>query len=129
VRRLSAISEKPAESVTERVHWVTDRLSQIDTLWSAVRKAHGSSDIKARQVQEELVQRYGGAARGYLHAALRDEHAAEEVIQEFALKFLEGGFQSADPDRGRFRNFLKTILFRMVVDYHRRKKRSASQLK
>ena len=60
-------------------------LSRIETLWSVVRQAHDDGSEVARTAQDELLERYGGAARRYLLAALREENAADEVFQEFAL--------------------------------------------
>ena len=102
-------------------------LSRIVTLWSIVRQAHGDSPEDARSAQEQLLQRYGGAVRRYLLASLRNEDAADEVFQEFALRFVRGDFQSADPELGRFRSFLKTVVFRLVVDHQRRRGRAAKQ--
>jgi RNA polymerase sigma factor (sigma-70 family) len=99
------------------------RLSRIATQWSLVHRAHGEGDDDRHFAQRALLDRYGGAIRRYLVAALRDADAADEVFQDFALRFVQGDFQSARPDRGRFRSFLKTILFRMVTDYHRRRQR------
>jgi RNA polymerase sigma-70 factor (ECF subfamily) len=96
-------------------------LSQIQTLWSVVRLAHGDHTA-VQSAQQVLLDRYGGAVRSYALAALRDEDAADEVFQEFALKFVRGDFGTADPGRGRFRAFVKTVVFRLIVDYQRRKK-------
>jgi RNA polymerase sigma-70 factor (ECF subfamily) len=101
-----------------------EHLSQIPTLWSVVRRAHGDRATQLQQAQESLIERYGGAARRYLLGALRNEDAADEVYQDFVLKFLRGDFRSADPEKGRFRSFLKTTLYRMIVDHQRAKKRS-----
>jgi DNA-directed RNA polymerase specialized sigma24 family protein len=101
-----------------------DRLSQIDTMWSMVRLAHDKGKDDGKSAQEAILDRYGGAARRYLLGSLRDNEAADEVFQEFALRFIRGDFRSADPERGRFRQFLKTILFRMVMDFYRERKRS-----
>ncbi len=102
-----------------------DHLSQIQTLWSVIRVAHdvdqSSPDVRA--AKEALLAQYGGAIRRYLLGSLRSEDAADEVYQDFALKFLRGAFQSANPDRGRFRAFVKTIVYRMIVDYQRQQKR------
>ncbi len=99
------------------------RLSRIATQWSIVRQAHGQADQQRHVAQQTLLDRYGGAMRRYLIAALRDADAADEVFQDFALRFVRGDFQSADPEHGRFRSFLKTILFRIVTDHHRRNQR------
>jgi RNA polymerase sigma factor (sigma-70 family) len=106
-----------------------EHLSQIQTLWSVVRRAHGQqvipeqlaqeSDDVVRKAQQALVNCYGGAARRYLLAAVRNEDTAAELFQEFALRFLRGDFRNADPEKGRFRSFLKTVLYRMIVDYQR----------
>jgi RNA polymerase sigma-70 factor (ECF subfamily) len=103
------------------------RLSRIDTLWSVVRQANESDAAKARRAQEELLERYGGAVRRYLLGSLRSEDAADEVFQEFSLKLVTGAFQKADANFGRFRSFLKTTLFHLIVDYQRRGKRNAAQ--
>jgi RNA polymerase sigma-70 factor (ECF subfamily) len=98
------------------------RLSRIQTAWSVVRRAH-SDHTAVHAAQQTLLDRYGGAVRRYALAALRDEDAADEVWQEFALRFVRGDFASANPERGRFRAFVKTIVYRLIVDYQRRQKR------
>ena len=98
-----------------------EHLSQIHTLWTTVRRAHGGSASAAAQLR--LLERYGAAIRRYLRGALRDPDAAEEVFQEFVFRFLRGDFRRADPDRGRFRDFLKTALYRLVVDHQRQNRR------
>jgi RNA polymerase sigma-70 factor (ECF subfamily) len=90
-------------------------------LWSVVRRAHGDRTA-VQSAQQSLLDRYGGAVRRYALAALRDEDAADEVSQEFALKFVRGDFGKADPGRGRFRAFVKTVVYRLIVDYQRRRK-------
>jgi RNA polymerase sigma-70 factor (ECF subfamily) len=99
------------------------RLSQLATCWTVVSQAHQGPDEEMRAARELLLERYGGAARRYLLGALREVEAAEELFQEFALRFLRGDFRRADPRRGRFRSFLKTSLFRLVVHYRRRRQR------
>ena len=96
-------------------------LSQIQTAWSVVHRAHGDQTA-VQSAQRLLLDRYGGAVRRYALAALRDEDAADEVFQEFALKFVRGDFGNANPTRGRFRAFVKTIVYRLIVDYQRRGK-------
>lgn len=99
-----------------------EHLSRIDTLWTEVHQAHrnGSSADGARR---GLLERYGGAIQRYLKAATRDSTVAEELFQDFAVLFLRGGLSRADPERGRFRDYVKSILFRLVADYHRKGKR------
>jgi RNA polymerase sigma-70 factor (ECF subfamily) len=100
-----------------------EHLSRLQTLWTLVCQAHQGPEAQGREARAALLDRYGGAARRYLLGALRDGDAADELAQEFALKFLRGEFRNANPERGRFRNFLKTVLVRLVIDFHRRRKR------
>jgi RNA polymerase sigma-70 factor (ECF subfamily) len=93
------------------------------TLWSLVCQAHQGPEDAMRSARQRLLERYGGAARRYLLGALHDPDAADELFQEFALQFLRGGFRRADPEHGRFRNYLKTVLFRLVVHHRRRQQR------
>lgn len=97
-------------------------LSRIQTAWSMVRRAHGDHTA-VHEAQRTLLNRYGGAVRRYALAALRDEDAADEVFQEFALKFVRGDFGQVDPERGRFRAFVKTVVYRLIVDHQRRQKK------
>ena len=101
-------------------------LSQIQTAWSMVRRAHGDHTA-VHAAQQSLLDRYGGAVRRYALASLRDEDGADEVSQEFALRFVRGDFGNADPGRGRFRSFVKTIVYRLIVDYQRRQKKRSRE--
>lgn len=102
------------------------RLSRIDTPWSMLQRAHDGSDPSIQRARQSLVERYGGAVRRYLRAVLRNEEAADEVFQEFALRLVRGDLQTADPQRGKFRSFVKTILHNLIVDFHRRAARQAT---
>ena len=97
-------------------------LSRIQTAWSMVHRAHGDHTA-VQGAQQTLLDRYGGAVRRYALAALRDEDAAAEVFQEFALRFVRGDFGQVNPERGRFRAFVKTVVYRLIVDYQRRQKK------
>jgi len=104
-----------------------DHLSEIQTLWSVVQRAHVGEADAIRTAQEQLLGTYGGAIRRYLLGAFRSEDAADEVFQEFSLRFLRGDFRGVTPDRGRFRSFLKTCLYHLIVDHQRRQKRAANR--
>ncbi|WP_425396216.1 RNA polymerase sigma factor [Aeoliella sp.] len=104
-----------------------DRLSQIDTLWSMVQHAHRKDATLHLNAQQEMLDRYGGAVQRYALAALRDEDAANEVFQEFALKFVRGDYGKADPTKGRFRSFLKTSLYHLIIDYQRKRVKQQKQ--
>jgi RNA polymerase sigma-70 factor (ECF subfamily) len=96
-----------------------ERLSQIQTMWTVLRQAHaGAADAAA--ARELLIRRYGGAVHKYLLSVLRDPHAAEEVLQEFALALVKGQLHGADQGRGRFRAYVKVVLFHLVAKYRQR---------
>jgi DNA-directed RNA polymerase specialized sigma24 family protein len=97
-------------------------LNQLSTCWSVVQRAHTGPDEQMASARRELLVRYGGAVARYLHGALRDPAAAEELYQEFALRFLRGDSHRANPEGGRFRDFVKTALLRMVSRHGERRR-------
>lgn len=105
-----------------------DRLNQINTLWSVVRRAHQDTGESAYAARRALLEHYGGAIKRYLLGALRDQEAADDLAQDFAYRFLHGDLRGADPQRGRFRDFVKGVLFHMVADHHSKRKRDPSSL-
>jgi RNA polymerase sigma-70 factor (ECF subfamily) len=101
---------------------LSQRLSLIPTLWSLVHRAHHGPAEAAHSARRQLLERYGGAVQRYLRKLLHDPDAAQEVFQEFALQLVHGDLRGADPQRGRFRNFVKGTLFHLVADYHKRQR-------
>jgi RNA polymerase sigma-70 factor (ECF subfamily) len=104
------------------------RLSRISTLWTLLGQAHDEEKAAAVAAQRALLERYGGAVHRYLLGSLRDPDAAEELFQEFACRFLSGGLRGADRGRGRFRDFVKGVLFHLVADHHQRFRRRPQPL-
>lgn len=90
-------------------------LSRISTRWPQIGDA------------AKFCVRYGPAIRKYIVALLRRDHDADEVAQEFLLRAIEKGFPNADPDRGRFRDYLKTAV-RNAALMHLRARRSYDAL-
>jgi RNA polymerase sigma-70 factor (ECF subfamily) len=103
-----------------------ERLGQIPTLWTLVRRAHEGDD--SHSAQGQILERYGGAVRRYLQGALRDADAADELFQEFALRLVHGDLRGAAPDRGRFRDYVKGVLVHLVADHHNRRRRQPTGL-
>jgi RNA polymerase sigma factor (sigma-70 family) len=101
---------------------VEPNLANTTTLWSLVTEANHGSEEAARRARELLLDRYKGAVHRYLLGALRDGHAADDLAQEFFLRFVRGDLRNAHPDKGRFRDLIKTTLFHLIVDYQRRRK-------
>jgi RNA polymerase sigma factor (sigma-70 family) len=102
------------------------RLSRITTLWTLHVRAHSPDGAAAER--GDLLYRYRAAAYRYMLAAVRDVDAADDLAQDFAVRFLRGDFRHADPGRGRFRDYLRTALRHLVTDHHRAKKREPAPL-
>ena len=98
-------------------------LSWIATPWSLVGRANHGSAEAANAARQQLLERYGGAVRRYLRAVLHDADAADEVFQEFALHLVHGDLRGANPERGRFRNFVKGTLFHLIADYRKQQRK------
>lgn len=94
------------------------RLSRIATQWTAVFQAHGG-EAAATDARSRQMLRYSGAVYRYLLGATRDPDVATDLSQEFAVKFLRGEFRRAAPERGRFRDYIKSALVNLVNDHHR----------
>jgi RNA polymerase sigma-70 factor (ECF subfamily) len=100
---------------------LNERLSSIKTSWSKLFQAHQGEPDAATAALGQLLLRYYGAVYRYLLGVVRDPAAAEELTQEFAVRFLRGDFCRADPGHGRFRDFLRTALRHLAVDHWRHK--------
>ncbi|MEM7453756.1 MAG: sigma factor [Planctomycetota bacterium] len=92
------------------------RLENVQTRWSLLRSA-GGPDSSMLDVRNALVLRYVVPIRSYVQAIVRDESAADEIAQDAVVRLLKGDFAGADPDRGRFRDLLKTALRNMVRNH------------
>jgi len=108
-------------------HDEKSRLETISTRWTLLHRAHAGEDAAA-QAQSQLLESYGGAVRRYLLGSLRDAEAADDLFQEFAIRFLHGDFRGANPGKGRFRDYLKGVVSHMVADFYWRKQRQPQEL-
>lgn len=102
------------------------QLNQIDTIWPLIYRANATSTREAALC--ELVERYGDAVQRYLLGATRDPDVADELFQEFALRLSRGDFRRADPTAGRFRDYVKSTLFNLIVDFQRSRQRRFESL-
>ena len=105
-------------------------LANMATQWSVILRAAQEQGDAAAAARGALLLRYHEAVLRYLRAQLRDEHAAWQVYSNFAVRILQVDrfLQRADPGRGRFRDYLKTILRHMVSDYYREQHREHKHL-
>jgi DNA-directed RNA polymerase specialized sigma24 family protein len=107
---------------------VAGRLADIETQWTMLFKAHNASGDARVHAQKLLLLRYYGAAYRYLLGTVRDPQVAEELTQDFAVRFLRGDFRRVDSGKGRFRDFLKTALRHLAHDYWRKQEKAATPL-
>ncbi len=70
-------------------------------------------------MQAEVLKRYCGAIYRYSLKVLGDADLADEACQEFAMRFVRGDFRHADPDRGRFRDYVKTSVIHLLGEIRR----------
>lgn len=102
------------------------------TRWSRVRQAASSADPAAAQALAELCEAYWYPVYAFVRSSGKGPHDAEDLTQGFFARLLEKGIlASADPDKGKLRNFLLTCLRRYLADEHDRamaQKRGAAVL-
>ena len=98
-----------------------ERLTDISTIWTTISSAH-TPGPQSQAAMEELVGRYHDAVTRYIHLKVRDKHLADEVLQEFWTKLLTGKLAGADRTKGRFRDYLRTVLHRLIIDHFRTRK-------
>jgi RNA polymerase sigma factor (sigma-70 family) len=96
-------------------------LSDLETSWTTIRNAHSPGPV-GQAAMRELIGRYHDAVERYLRLKLRDQHLAEEVFQEFWAKLLTHKLAGADHSKGRFRDYLRTVLHRLIIDHFRNRK-------
>jgi RNA polymerase sigma-70 factor (ECF subfamily) len=105
-----------------------ENLNLIATCWGTVQEAHAGPADTARDARHELIRRYGGAVHRYLLGAVRDPDAAADLSQEFALRLLRGDFHQASPERGRFRDYVRSVVMNLANKYWRALQRRPQSL-
>lgn len=96
-------------------------LTSLETSWTVIRNAH-TPGPSGQAAMRELIGRYHDAVERYLRLKLRDRNLADEVFQEFWTKLLSHKLAGADHNKGRFRDYLRTVLHRLIVDHFRARK-------
>ena len=104
------------------------KISQIETIWPVLNQAHGENPGEIGAAQQAILKRYRPAVYRYLCACLGNADDAEEVCQEFSLRLIRGDFRNADPQKGRFRDLLKTALYHLVIDHHKKRRKQMAQI-
>lgn len=102
--------------------------SWVTTAWTNIIHGRGKGNA-AGEARGEMLVRYHETVYHYFLKKIGNQHAAEELYSNFALRLMETDdlIKRADPERGRFRNYLKTALHHMVMDYYRKRSRKKEQ--
>ncbi len=98
-----------------------ERLTTLETNWTTIRTAHLPGP-EGQAAMRDLIGRYHDAVERYLRLKLRDRNLADEVFQEFWTKLLTHKLAGADGNKGRFRDYLRTVLHRLIIDHFRGRK-------
>jgi len=103
-------------------------LGNMQTQWSMIRKAHQASGVgeSASGARQSLVMRYAPAIRRFVQIVVRDPTMADELSQDAIVRVLSGDFAGADPERGRFRDLLKTAIRNMAKNYWAKENRRST---
>jgi RNA polymerase sigma-70 factor (ECF subfamily) len=96
-------------------------LTQLETNWTTIRTAHIEGP-EGQAAMSDLIGRYHDAVLRYLKLKLRDSNLADEVFQEFWTKLLTHKLAGADGNKGRFRDYVRTVLHRLIIDHFRGRK-------
>ncbi len=87
------------------------------TAWSMVRDAQNRQSPAYLAAMNRCIAAYWRPVFYFIRAKGYSLHRAEDLTQEFFLRFYERGWiERADQQRGRFRTFLLTILTRFLAD-------------
>ena len=104
---------------------IDQRISGISTNWEQILAAHrtynGHENVNPAKL--EVLRKYLVCVYQYICGATKDHHVAEDLAQDFALRFLRGDFRNVSPAKGRFRDYLKRALRNMVSDHFKSQNR------
>ncbi|HXG46311.1 MAG TPA: sigma-70 family RNA polymerase sigma factor [Methylomirabilota bacterium] len=93
------------------------------TRWTLILRARGETP-ESRAALGELCEAYYQPVLRFLRREGREEDAARELTQEFFARILaSGGFERADPERGRFRSYLLGALKHFLADQRKHEQR------
>ena len=91
------------------------------TRWTVIVNSQTSDENRKRMILDELCQRYWKPVYWYIRRKGSDNEKAKDLTQGFFAEIVWGRdlIQSADPQKGRFRNLLLTALERYLTDTYR----------
>lgn len=104
----------------------------MTTHWSVVLAAQEKSSPDSAAALETLCRAYWYPLYAYVRGSGLSPHDAQDLTQEFFARLLTKNYlQAADPEKGRFRTFLRVCLKRFLAnewDRQRAQKRGGGEL-
>lgn len=102
------------------------------TRWTVIVNSQTTDEDRKRAILDELFQKYWKPVYWYIRRKGSNNEKAKDLTQGFFTEIVWGRdlVQSADPEKGRFRNFLLTALERYLTDtwrYEHSQKRMPSK--
>ena len=92
------------------------------TPWTLLAAATLNGDAAGRHALSSICEVYRPAVLSFLTGKLQDEQLAEDVTQDFFVELIESRlWERADPEKGRFRNFLLGAVMRVLNGEWRRR--------
>src|SRR2546423_1032086 len=103
--------------IPQHGRWPAGAADFNTTHWSVVLRVRQSDTPKAAQALEELCRAYWFPIYAYVRRRYNDPEAAKDLTQEFFVHLLEQNLVAcADPDKGRFRAFILTLLKHFLIN-------------
>lgn len=91
------------------------------TRWSMVLAAGRDNSAQSAAALETLCEAYWYPLYAYVRRQGHAPAEAEDLTQEFFARVIEKRhLQAAEPDRGRFRSFLLTVMKRFLLNEHKK---------
>jgi RNA polymerase sigma-70 factor (ECF subfamily) len=93
----------------------------MTTRWSMVRAAAGSDDHESQRALATLCQQYWYPIYAHIRRRGKSDADSEDLTQEFFSRLIEKhDVQNADPELGRFRNYLLGAVDHFLANQHDR---------
>src|SRR4051812_1208044 len=93
---------------------LNERLGRISTCWVLLDRFHDGPPDEAASASWQLLNHCREPAHRYLGHLLGDAAKADSLLEEFAQCVQRGDLRGATPARGRFRDYLRSLLLFLV---------------
>ena len=116
-RAVNTSSPSDARENADGVALSADAAVFVTTHWSVVLAAKDEGSPQSEQALETLCRTYWYPLYAYVRRLGHGPHDAEDLTQEFFARLLQKHYLlAADPEKGRFRTFLRVALKRFLAN-------------